>query len=918
MSSPSDRQEQPPPPQSQQTPRSIASNNFLSLLREHGNFGRTIRDDHGDQQQVPDSSLSQDQIQTSNEDTVRASNTEVDTAHRKTTSALPDLFIPPPPPSSRGVLLVAPPTTNAPQSNTATTTSPIPYPGILPRTSLDIQSGTGIPKVDSTVTLPSSNRTPPVPATTTINITGPLPPRPPSLSARDQSVIYTSSPYQSYNESDSEDALHGEGIDDDEDGSRYDPDRDAATTGNRKTLQPSAPGNQGRIPQSFSMSSPRTQERVTNAFLHPHNNSPENKMPKQQPVLSPHATKRPESIGNRARSVSFGQYPKQSPHHNVHPQHQSNPSMNASAGSDVILNHFGGAADDYAIGLGLEPNMMLHPSNSNEAHHQRDHSITMRRRRLQSDATRTINLNDLLSSGPYEIEAETNILKAIEEKPSRHRRYISETSTILSGVPDTMAHDFSLEEADDPPLGDGSQDGVYASSYHGTSSTEEGEPSQGTGPPPPPPLQPLVDVEEEMPLIKVDKKKNQLHRRTMSVEDRLAGLTFEYSNLEDGKNGSAAGNRNSDNVGSTNVSSGEAFRQNTAVISRMEETNSPAGRNRKYTDFSDKLPAVVETDEESPGTEGGRDEESNFGENDADGNDPNTTDSRRTRRKEAQQKILSRATDHLKEDLEVWRTFFSPRKENVKTYFKFVTIYMGVPLIGAAFVLFYAFDNPPTYDKDAITNASASWWLLFCMRQVITLSLALLMQLLIIDFLSVGTRVMLRIVGPILTLLIVQSRGWPFVFFWWSMFDFALIQGDRELSQHWLFWQDFVGLFNTSNPSGNVVDNPIYLRVLVLTAVISVVVAIKRFVVGLWLSRNTFSEFNREAKRPIQFYLFTAALTNVYTFLLSLQISIDHYGDPLAILMNKMVLVSQVAQLAKKLHKSSLSKVRKPFSNEAA
>jgi hypothetical protein len=128
------------------------------------------------------------------------------------------------------------------------------------------------------------------------------------------------------------------------------------------------------------------------------------------------------------------------------------------------------------------------------------------------------------------------------------------------------------------------------------------------------------------------------------------------------------------------------------------------------------------------------------------------------------------------------------------------------------------------------------------MRQIITLSIALLLQLVIVDFLSVGTRATLRVFGPVMTLLIVQSRGWPFVFFWWSILDFAFIQEDRERSRHWLFWQNYVGLFNSDNPSGNMVNDPIYTRILILTAVISVLVAIKRFAVGLWLSRNTFSK----------------------------------------------------------------------------
>ncbi|KAG7356332.1 mechanosensitive ion channel [Nitzschia inconspicua] len=871
MSSSSDRPQQDQEQQGQETPRTTASNNFLTLLRQHGNFGRVIREyreDEQQQQQGPSSIREQEQEhheqqESNNEDTIRAGNTEI---HKRSTAALPDLFVPPP---SLTTLGIQPRTTESsvpspPQPHTnhvaSTTKSSVPYPVLLPRTSLDIEvGGSGIAKVDSNVTLITDNKTSGVATTTTR-----LPPRPPPLATRDQTLVFTSSPYQSYND---DDALLGEDIQDqDNDNQEY----------NRDTSMNSG---QTFLPSSAS---PRTQDRIREAFLNPDNNnnndntSPDNKLPKQQPKMSPTSTKRPATISNRGRSVSFGRHPEQQ--YRYYPP--SNPYMYASGGSDVPLNRITGVPRETEhSAIGLETNM-INQSYSNESHHHRENSAAMRRKRLQSDATRTINLEDLLSSGPYEIEAETNILKALEEKPARHRRYISETSTILSGVPDTMAHDFSMEEPEDtisppvgdPPLADGSQEEMYNSSYHGNSSTEDQDPSSIPTLPPAPPL-PMVDWEEEMPLIKVNKAKNRMHRRTMSVEDRLAGLTVEYCSLEDKRKNLV------ENVGSSNVSSGDAFQQNTAVLTRTDEDTSPAPRARKYTDFSDKLPAVVESDEDNQQTEAGADQDEES-DSSTGGKDTNSIDGRQSKK----QKILSRATDHLKEDLEVWRTFFSPRKENVKTYFKFVFVYMGVPLIGAAFVLFYAFDNPPTLKEDAKTSASASWWLLFCMRQVVTLSSALLMQLLVIDFLSVGTRIMLRVVGPILTLLIVQSRGWPFVFFWWGIFDFALIHGDRQFSQHWLFWQDYVGLFNSDNPSGNVLETLTYTRILTLTTVISFVVAIKRFVVGLWLSQNTF----------------------------------NHYGEQLAKLMHKMVLVSQVAQLSRKLHKASKATYRSPFSKEAA
>ncbi len=58
-------------------------------------------------------------------------------------------------------------------------------------------------------------------------------------------------------------------------------------------------------------------------------------------------------------------------------------------------------------------------------------------------------VNDMLSSGPYEQEVETNILKALEEQQARRGRADTGTSSILSGVPDDVAHDFTLSPSVD-------------------------------------------------------------------------------------------------------------------------------------------------------------------------------------------------------------------------------------------------------------------------------------------------------------------------------------------------------------------------------------------------------------------------------------------------------------------------------------
>jgi hypothetical protein len=130
-----------------------------------------------------------------------------------------------------------------------------------------------------------------------------------------------------------------------------------------------------------------------------------------------------------------------------------------------------------------------------------------------------------------------------------------------------------------------------------------------------------------------------------------------------------------------------------------------------------------------------------------------------------------------------------------------------------------------------------------CVRQVLTFSLALGLQIFIIDFLSLGTRLMLRFAGPVVTLLVVSSKGWPFIVFWWALIDFAALHGDGAFAKHWFLWQNAIDMFNSNNPSGNIVNNEWYTVALKMGIFVSLVVAIKRFIFGLYLGKQTFCKF---------------------------------------------------------------------------
>jgi hypothetical protein len=186
---------------------------------------------------------------------------------------------------------------------------------------------------------------------------------------------------------------------------------------------------------------------------------------------------------------------------------------------------------------------------------------------------------------------------------------------------------------------------------------------------------------------------------------------------------------------------------------------------------------------------------------------------------------LKRAEYQLKanyKDFEQWLKYDQLR---FRDYFKFVVFYLILPLTAAAAILFYVFENPPCGTteecalvelaasgqtiKPTITNstadnseqkvsidslresfdsASLSYCLLFIVRQCVTLTLAKLGEAILIEYLALRTRVCVKLFGPMVTLVVVQSKGWPMVSFLWAILDYLLLFGDGNEwphAQHW-------------------------------------------------------------------------------------------------------------------------------------
>ena len=142
-------------------------------------------------------------------------------------------------------------------------------------------------------------------------------------------------------------------------------------------------------------------------------------------------------------------------------------------------------------------------------------------------------------------------------------------------------------------------------------------------------------------------------------------------------------------------------------------------------------------------------------------------------------------------------------------------------------------------------SASASWWLLFIgVRQVIIILLAKAVELIFIDFLSVRSKFSVKVLGSWGTLLVMQSKGWPCLFFAWGTLNFALLSGARPFFNHWGYWQHYIDLFNEKNPSGDVVNSIFYHRICAVAVSLGCIATLKRFWLGLLLGRQTFGESN--------------------------------------------------------------------------
>ncbi len=507
-------------------------------------------------------------------------------------------------------------------------------------------------------------------------------------------------------------------------------------------------------------------------------------------------------------------------------------------------------------------------------------------------------LLESIPDDPYEREAEDVLLRALEERDPMHAK-ANTGANILPGVPvDLIQHDFSADSDEKPKSGDIAEPSSpnprsrprltsrEPSMFNRTRlmSTDQSIASKGRPTTMKPTHKRQLTVEEALfgltaALSAVQHEERRTghlppERRdtpgrergdTASSTDALAktaelvfGSRFRGRRSSGFTDSQTSGSDLDDNDGSP-IPSQEAPAGNADSLPTGGPTSAKSrwGILKQNLDLYKKNDDIAEGNDDDDELEGadieiGDDvkhmeasvcvEEQQNSTQDVEGSNENDTKKKSSKRRKRKGPAFSPFkhlpySEKIKKEWDVFSSFMAPRKATMFTYARYILMYLWGPALAAAACLFHFFENP----SSSSGNASISWWIIFiCMRQVGIILLSKSVEAVVVDFLAIQTRAILRSCGPVITLLFVQSKGWPFLLSCWGILNFLLVTGASEFNKHWLFWQDVWGLFNEDNPSGGVTDALWFKRICAIASALGVAVATKRVVVGIYLGRQTF------------------------------------------------------------------------------
>eukprot|EP00934_Nitzschia_sp_Nitz4_P008165 Nitzschia sp. Nitz4//scaffold56_size114212//30547//37556//NITZ4_003939-RA/size114212-augustus-gene-0.81-mRNA-1//-1//CDS//3329554673//8155//frame0 len=217
-----------------------------------------------------------------------------------------------------------------------------------------------------------------------------------------------------------------------------------------------------------------------------------------------------------------------------------------------------------------------------------------------------------------------------------------------------------------------------------------------------------------------------------------------------------------------------------------------------------------------------------------------------TTRATKRDKVLERLrTANPQAHLSCWTRFLSAiNPVNVLSSLLWVflnsSLLFALLFLALSWVLFYHMGNP---ELDFLPgNENLSWWMNFACRQLVLLELARLTQYILIDIFAMSSRLVVKILGPWVTIFCLQSKGWPFLLTWWGFYDLVFLHGNNNFQRRWLFWTD-VEMFQLTEEGGLIMNSELYLRVLVAMVIVGILTTIKRTILTLYFGKRSFENY---------------------------------------------------------------------------
>jgi len=193
----------------------------------------------------------------------------------------------------------------------------------------------------------------------------------------------------------------------------------------------------------------------------------------------------------------------------------------------------------------------------------------------------------------------------------------------------------------------------------------------------------------------------------------------------------------------------------------------------------------------------------------------------------------------VKEVLNPWFIFVATCR-----FLFFKVLLIMVPCAALAYGLFYHLGDPQITFLPG--TASISWWLIFFVRQMLTLQLAIIIEHIFCDIIALRSTLSVKLLGPLLTLALCNAEGWPFIVTCWGFIDVCILHGDQPFILNWLY---FLNIDMLSGHDAGILNSPLYTRILLGVLFVGTATIIKRTYMALYFGKRMFLHFRNRTEK---------------------------------------------------------------------